>query len=206
MSESTSRRTPTRSFTSRSEHHRPTIRRSLLLVLLGVPLFALGLYLVANDLPDMSSSRGQALFSWGPMIFGAVALAFGAFGLVTGILGTMRTGEDAIDLEFGDSGVTVRGGHVIPWGSIKGVTAVQYINDARIRLLWNSTNLNRALVLRLKEPLDVPGAASKDGEHRVRIKLRRYPGGDYQKLYAEVVAELRSRRIQVVETRKHKQT
>lgn len=54
--------------------------------------------------------------------------------------------------------------------------------------------------------MDVPGAASKDGNHRVRIRLHRYPAREYRRLYAEVVAKFISRRIQVVETKKHKQT
>lgn len=61
-------------------------------------------------------------------------------------------------------------------------------------------------MLRLKEPLDVPGAASKDSKHTVRIMLQLYPAAEYQKPFAQVVAKLRSHRIQVVETRKHKQT
>jgi len=36
--------------------------------------------------------------------------------------------------------------------------------------------------------------------------MQRYPAAEYQKLFAEVVATLRSRRIQVVESRTHKQT
>lgn len=206
MRESTLRGTRTRSFTSRSEYHRPRIWRSLVLVLLGAPLFALGLYLVLNGLPEMSVDKARIWFSGGPLTLGAVGLAFGAYGLVTGIAGAMRTGDDAIDLEFGDAGVIVCGGHVIPWGSIKGATSVQYINNAKARVLWDRKHLNRDLVLRLREPLDVPGAASKDGKHTVRIRLQHYPAAEHQKLYAQAVATLRSRRIQVVETRKHKQT
>lgn len=206
MKETTLRATRARSFTSRSEYHRPRIWRSVVLVLLGAPLFTLGLYLVLNGLPEMSADRARIMFSGGLLTLGAVGLAFGTYGLVTGIPGAMRTGDDAIDLEFGDAGVIVRGGSVIPWASIKGATAVQYMNNAKARVLWDRKHLNRDLVLRLREPLDVPGAASKDGEHTVRIRLQLYPAAEYQKLYAQAVATLRSRRIQVVETRKHKQT
>lgn len=113
-------RPPTRSFTSRSEHHRPRIWRSLVLVLLGAPLFALGLYLVANGLPVMSVRKAEIWLSGGPLMLGVVGLAFGMYGLVSGARGAMRTGDDAIDLELGDAGVIVRGGHVIPWGVDQG--------------------------------------------------------------------------------------
>lgn len=177
-----------------------------MLVLVGVALLARGWYLIANDLPDVSIRRLQITAQWGGTFLGIALLAFGAYGLVTGTLGMMRKGVDAIDLELGVAGITLRGGHVIPWESIAGATAVQYINNSKIPLLWNRRNLNRALLLRLREPLDFPGAASKDGRHTVTIKLQRYPATEYQKLFAEVVARLRSKRIQVVESRKHKQT
>lgn len=206
MTDSTSRQTQARSFTSRSEYHRPRIWRSLVLVLLGAPLLALGLYLVANGWPEMSLRKAEIWFSGLPLILGVVGLAFGAYGWMTSIPGAMRTGGDAIDLELGEAGITVRGGHVIPWGSIRGATSVQYINNAKARLLWSGRDLNRDLVLHLLEPLDVPGAATRNGKHTVRIRLVRYPAAEYQKPFAEVVARLRSRRIQVVETKKHKQT
>lgn len=175
-------------------------------MLLGAPLFVLGVYLVANGLPEMSVDKARIFFSGGPLTLGAVGLAFGAYGLATGIPGAMRTGDDAIDLRFDDAGIIVRGGQVIPWGSIKGATSVQYINNSKARLLRRDADLNRDLVLRLKEPLDVPGAASKNGTHTVRIRLLRYPAADYQKPYAQLVATLRSHRIQVVEEKKYKQT
>lgn len=206
MRTSTWRGTQVRSFTSRSEYHRPRIWRSLVLVLVGAPLFALGWYLVANGLPEMSVRKAEIWFSGGPLILGVAGLAFGAYGLMSSIPGAMRTSDAAIDLELGDVGITVRGGHVIPWGSIKGATEVRYMNQAKVRLLWSSRDLNRDLVLRLNEPLDVPGAASKAGKHTVRIKLHRYPAPEYQKPFAQVVAKLRSRRIQVVESKKYKQT
>jgi len=206
MTDSTSRGTQSPSFTSRSGHHRRRIWRSAILVLLGAPLFVLGVYLVANGLPEMSVDKARIFFSGGPLTLGAVGLAFGAYGLATGIPGAMRTGDDAIDLEFGDAGIIVRGGEVVPWGSIKGATSVQYINNSKARLLWRDGDLNRDLVLRLKEPLDVPGVASKNDTHTVRIRLLRYPAADYQKPYAQLVATLRSHRIQVVEEKKYKQT
>ncbi|KJL17732.1 hypothetical protein [Microbacterium foliorum] len=175
-------------------------------MLLGAPLFALGWYLVANGLPEMPVRKAEIWFSGGPLILGVAGLAFAAYGLVTGIPAALRTGDDAIDLEFGDTGVIVRGGHVIPRASIKGATAVQYINNAKARLLFDRKHLNRGLVLSLREPLDVPGVVSKDGKHTVRIRLQHYPAAEYQKPFAQVVAKLRSNGIQVVETRKHKQT
>lgn len=206
MKRSGARRPPTRSFTSRSEHHRPRIRRSLVLVLLGAPLFVLGLYLVANVMPEMSVRRAAIGLCGGPLALGAVGLAFGLYGLMSGVRGAMRTGDDAIDLELGDAGVVVRGGHVVPWGSITGATAVQHMNQAKVPLLWSRNDLNRDLVLRVKQPLDVPGAASRKGEHTVRVRLLRYPAAEYRKPFAEVVATLRARRIQVVKTTKHKLT
>ncbi|HWV50157.1 MAG TPA: hypothetical protein VN035_11950 [Microbacterium sp.] len=173
---------------------------------LGAPLFALGWYLVANGLPEMSVRKAEIWFSGGPLILGVAGLAFGTYGLVSGIHGAMRTGDDAIDLEFSDAGVIVRGGHVIPRAAIKGATAVQYINSAKARLLFDRKRLNRGLVLSLREPLDVPGAASKDGKHTVRIRLQHYPAAEYEKPFAQVVTKLRSNGIPVVETRKHKQT
>ncbi len=175
-------------------------------MLVGVPLLACGWYLIANDLPDVSVRRLQIYVQGGGTLLGIALLIFGTYGLVTGILGMMRKGVDAIDLELGEAGITVRGGHVIPWESIAGATAVQYINESKAQLLWDTRNVNRALLLRVREPLNVPGAASKDGKHTVQITLQRYPAAEYQKLFAEVVATLRSRRIQVVESKKHKQT
>lgn len=175
-------------------------------MVVGVPMIARGWYLIANDLPDVSIRRAQINVQWGWTAFGITLLIFGAYGLVTGIRGMMRKGVDATDLELGKAGITVRGGHVIPWKSITGATAVQYINQSKAQLLWNKQNVNRALLLRVREPLDVPGAASKNGKHTVQIKLQRYPATEYQKPFAEVIATLRSRRIQVVESRKHKQT
>lgn len=206
MKDSTSHGSRAQSFTSRRELHRPRLRRGTILVLIGVPVLARGWYLIANDLPDVSIRRLQiqVQLTWTTM--GIILLAFGAYGLVTGAMGMMRKGAEAIDLELGDAGVTVRGGHVIPWGSIAGATAVRYIHKSKLPLLWNERNVNRALLLRLREPLDVPGAASKNGRHTVMVKLQRYPAAEYQKLFAEVVATLRSRRIQVVETTRHKQT
>lgn len=49
------------------------------------------------------------------------------------------------------------------------------------------------------------GAPLKDGRHAVRIPLLRYPAAEYRKSYAQAVAELRARRIQVVEVRTHEQ-
>lgn len=195
-----------RSFTSRREFHRPRIWRGAILMLVGVPLLAGGWYLIANDLPDVSIHRLQITVQATWTTLGIILLTFGAYGLVTGALGMMRKGVDAIDVELGEAGITVRGGHVIPWESIAGATAVQYINKSKIKLLWSERNLNRALLLRVREPLDVPGAASKDGKHTVQITLQRYPAAEYQKQFAEVVAALRSRRIQVVKSKKHKQT
>ncbi|KAB1643371.1 hypothetical protein [Gulosibacter chungangensis] len=48
--------------------------------------------------------------------------------------------------------------------------------------------------------------AHPNAKHTVQTKLQRYPAAEYQKPFAEVIATLRSRRIQVVESRKHKQT
>ncbi|NHI17261.1 hypothetical protein [Microbacterium excoecariae] len=206
MTDFTSHRAQVQIFISTSAHHRPRIRRSAILVLLGVPLLVLGIYLVVNDLPEMTVRKAEIWFSAGPLILGAVGLVFGAYGLVTSIPAAMRTGDDAIDLELGQDGVIVRGGHVIPWAMIKGATAVQYINSAKAQLLWDGKHLNRALVLRVKEPRDVPGAASKDGKHTVRIRLQHYAAAEYQKLFVQVVAKLRSNGIQVVEDKKHKQT
>ena len=193
-------------FTSRAEHHWPRIRRSLLLVVLGAPLLALGIYWIVNDLPELSSSRNEVRARCLPVAVGGAALTFGLFGLATGVLGVIRKDDDAIDLELGDAGITVRGGHVIPWGSVTGATAVQHVNGSKVQLLWSRKDLNRDLVLRLKEHLDVPGAAFRNGRHTVRVRLLRYPAADYQKVFAEVVAKLRSRKIQVVEARRHKQT
>lgn len=206
MSDSMSNDLQVRSFTNRREFHRPRLWRSLFLVLLGVPVLARGLYLIANDLPDSSIRRLQIQVQWTWTGMGIILLVFGAYGLATGALGMMRKGVDAIDLRLGDAGVTVRGGHVILWESIAGATAIRYIHNSKLPRLWSERNVNRALMLRLREPLKVPGAASKNGRHTVLIKLQRYPAATHQKLFAEVVATLRSRRIQVVETKKNKQT
>lgn len=150
MSDSTLHELQVQSFTNRREFHSPRIWRSAILMLLGVPALARGWFLIANDLPDVSIHRLQITVQATWTIWGIALLAFGAYGLVTGTLGMMRKGVDAIDLELDDAGVTVRGGHVIPWESIAGATAVQYINESKLPLLWNERNVNRALLLRLR--------------------------------------------------------
>lgn len=70
MGTSTSHGLQLRGFISRSECHRPRIWRSLVLVLLGAPLFALGWYLVANGLPEMELDKARIWFSGGcPYVF-----------------------------------------------------------------------------------------------------------------------------------------
>ncbi|HWV49090.1 MAG TPA: hypothetical protein VN035_06495 [Microbacterium sp.] len=45
----------------------------MVLVLLGAPLFTLGLYLVLNGLPEMSADKARIMFSGGPLTLGCCA-------------------------------------------------------------------------------------------------------------------------------------
>lgn len=97
-------------------------------------------------------------------------------------------------------------GRQIPWESISAVTAVQYWDHANLQLRWDRADLNRALILHLDEPLDVPRITVKDGAARLRIPLLRYPTVAYRPLYRSMLEEFARRGIPVRTGRKPKET
>lgn len=186
-----------REFISSSPHYRPRIDKSLNHLTFGLAMFLPGLYLALNNLPETSSHLAQITLSGIPTTFGAISIFFGCFGLATAVPGALRKGADAIDLKLASQGITVRGGHEIPWDSISRVSDIRYRNHAAIQMLWDRADLNSALMIHLKEPLDIPAIRTKDGEHRLKIDVLRYPAIDYKPLYESVIAELGRRRIPV---------
>ncbi|MGO1259758.1 MAG: hypothetical protein ACTMII_12465 [Brachybacterium sp.] len=206
MTTSRFRTRPPRDFVSTGAHHWPRVDRGSLLLFLGSVTLWCGIYLIRNDLPETLSQRAQITLQGMPTIFGGICVLFGVVGLVSGIRGSVRTGADAIDLKPSARGLRVRGDHLIPWESISAVTAVQYQNDAKLQILWDRADLNRALVLHLDELLGVPRITVKDGEARLRIPLLRYPAVDYRPLYESMLEEFARRGVRVEVERKHKQT
>ncbi|GAB2489812.1 hypothetical protein GCM10027063_33880 [Promicromonospora xylanilytica] len=193
-------------FISSSPHHWPRIDKSLNHLTFGLAMFLPGLYLALNNLPETSSRLAQLTLSGIPTTFGGISIFFGCVGLATAVRGSVRKGDDAIDLKLSSRGITVRGGQEIPWDSIARVTDIRYSNHAAIQLLWDRADLNSAFMVHLKEPLDIPGIRTKDGEHRLKINVLRYPAVDYKPLYESVVAEFERRRIPVDTERTTKET
>ncbi|CAM3631797.1 hypothetical protein [Isoptericola cucumis] len=169
-------------------------------------MFGTGLYLALNDLPETSSYLSQIVLSGTPTTVGGACIVFGCFGMVTALIGMARKGEDAIDLKFSSRGITVRGGHKIPWDAISHVTGIRYDNRAAIQLMWDRADLNRAFVIHLKEPVDIPRLTTKDGVPQLKIDVLRYPAEDYRPLYERTVAEFERRRIPVDMVHRTKET
>lgn len=197
---------PPRDFVSTGAHHWPRTERGFLLLFLGSVTLWCGIYLTSNDLPATSSDRAQITLQGLPTLLGGICVLFGVVGLVSGIRGSVRKGSDAIDLKPSARGLRVRGDRLIPWESISAVTDVQYWNRANLQLLWDRADLNRALILHLDEPLDVPRITVKEGEARLQIPLLRYPAVDYRPLYESLLEEFARRGVPVRTERTSKET
>lgn len=150
-------------------------------------------------MPDLSGLHQR------PRFRGSGSPAPGARRGRADVRSSVRKGADAIDLKPSARG-RVRGGRLIPWESISAVTAVQYWDHANLQLRWDRADLNRALILHLDEPLDVPRITVKDGAARLRIPLLRYPTVAYRPLYESMLEEFARRGIPVRTGRKPKET
>lgn len=195
-----------RDFISSSPHYWPTLDRAFKNLFFGLIMFFPGLYLASIDLPGTPSYLAQIRVSGTPMVVGGILIVFGCIGFAIGLKGTVRKGKNAIDLKISAKGLTVRGGDEIPWDSISHVTSIQYYNWAAIQAMWDRADLNCALVVHFKEPLDISRLKTKDGAPQLKINVFRYPAVDYKPLYEWVIAEFERRGISVDMKRKTKET
>ncbi|POH56968.1 hypothetical protein [Arthrobacter glacialis] len=195
-----------RDFVSSSPHYWPMLDRSFKNLFFGFLMFFPGLYLATIDLPGTPSYLAQIRVGGLPMAVGGICVIFGCIGFATGVMGTFRKRENAIDLKISAKGLTVRGGHEIPWDSISHVTSIQYHNHAAIQAIWDRADLNSAFVVHLKEPLGIPRLKTKAGIPQLKIKLFRYPALDYKPLYDWVGTEFERRHIPVDMKWKTKET
>ncbi|MBM7769635.1 hypothetical protein [Glutamicibacter nicotianae] len=192
MANGRTRRQLPKHFITAKAHHWPRVQRSSQLLMVAWILLPLGLYLVANDLPETSIRRAQLMASYTPTFFGAILLLFGAWGVGTAVLAMRRKGVDAIDAKIRASGLILRGGRKVAWGDIGSVTAISFQNDAKVQLLWDRAELHRRLEVQLKQP--------ETGT--LRIDLVRYPAVDYLGLYESLLDEFERQRIPVKHRKK----
>ncbi|POH56967.1 hypothetical protein CVS28_17985 [Arthrobacter glacialis] len=197
---------PFKAFISSVSHHAPRMEKSTKLLFVAAIMLPLGLYLILNGLPDTSSSRARIIVNGTPTMVGGLALIYGCVGVLTAWSGMARKGSDAIDLKIASSGITVRGGHKIPWKSISRVTSIQYDNTAKIQLLWDRADLNRAFEVHFNGPMDIPRLRTKDGVPYLKVNVVRYPAVDYTLLHEAFIAEFERRGIPIDEKRKTKET
>ena len=193
-------------FISEPGHHRPRIRRCLLLLGGGVILAGVGTFLIANGLPDYSVRRAQLTVQLIPLALGVFSLIFGVVGLISGLMGFARSGSAATDLIVDRGGLTIRDRRLLPWATIKEVTSIEYVNEAKIQLLWDKSELHRALLVKV---VNASNPASEDigtGESQVKVSLLRYPARDYAKNYQAVLDQFSRRKIVVKHEKKWKQT
>jgi len=193
-------------FVTQPGHHLPRFRKGLLLFVGGAMLAFLAYYLMSNDLPDYSSRRAQVSAQWLPAAFGIALLGFGAIGTVTAVAGLKRTGAQAIDMIVEKSGLVVRGERRIPWESIESVTSIQYKNEAKVKLLWDPSQLHRSLLLKVAGDAGLPGRQTADGGHEVKIALVRYPEADYSKYFKTAMGQFPLHGIAVEHKTKWMQT
>ncbi|MET0977199.1 MAG: hypothetical protein ABWX63_00130 [Paeniglutamicibacter terrestris] len=191
-----------REFVTSDAYHWPRMQMSVKLLIVAALLLPLGLYLIVNDLPDTSSQRAQIIFNGTPTIVGAMTLIYGCFGAVTAGAGMARKGAKAIDLIVKPSGITVRGGHKIPWDSIVSVTSIRFENDSKVQLLWDRADLHRSLNVYFDSALDIPSSKVKEGKSFVRVNLFRYPALEYANLYKVTLDQFERRGIPVDDQKK----
>lgn len=196
MAHGRTRRTLPKHFITAKAHHWPRVQRSTPLLMIATIMLPLGLYLVANDLPETSIRRAQLMASWTPTFFGAILLLFGAWGVGTAVLAMRRTGAEAIDAKISASGLILRGGRKVAWEEIGSVTAIRFQNDAKVQLLWDRAELHRRLEVQLKQP--------ETGT--LRVDLVRYPAVDYLGLYESLLDEFERQRIPVKHRKKWMQS
>lgn len=192
MAHGRTRRTLPKHFITAKAHHWPRVQRSTPLLMIATIMLPLGLYLVANDLPETSIRRAQLMASWTPTFFGAILLLFGAWGVGTAVLAMRRKGVDAFDAKIRASGLILRGGRKVAWDEFGSVTAISFQNDAKVQLLWDRAELHRRLDVQLKQP--------ETGT--LRIDLVRYPAVDYLGLYESLLDEFERQRIPVKHRKK----
>lgn len=185
-------------FVTNSLHLYPRIDKGFSLVLLGGILCIVGIYLIANDLPSTSSYLSQIVLQGIPTVIGAILAIFGVVALVTALKGAARKGNEAIDLRFKASGLTVRGGRKINWDSITSVTGIEHVNNAKVKVLWDRADLNRSLEIYVDDSVDGPNGNSKDGTTYVRVSLRHYPAIEYRTLYEQMLDQFEKRGIPLV--------
>ncbi|MEL7974427.1 hypothetical protein AAG589_01065 [Isoptericola sp. F-RaC21] len=166
-------------------------------ILFGLAALGPGLYLIVHDLPETSSYLAQITLSGLPTLLGGILAGFGVVGVVTAAAGMRRRGDEAIDLKVSADGLTVRGGRTIPWDAVSRVVAVHYRNAANIRPLWERADLNRAVVLQLERPVDLPRVTTGRGEPCLTVRLNPYPAIEYRDLYDSMVADFERRGIPV---------
>ncbi|MGQ3383550.1 hypothetical protein [Glutamicibacter sp. TV12E] len=193
-------------FVTQPHHHLPRLRKSLVLLAIGAVLAYLGYYLISNDLPESSSRRAQIGLQSIPAAFGGAFLIFGAIGSATALAGLKRTGAEAIDMIVEKSGLVVRGERRIPWESIESVTSIQYKNEAKVKLLWDPSQLHRSLLLKVAGDAGLPGRQTADGGDEVKIALVRYPAADYSKYFKMAMGQFSLHGIAVEHKTKWMQT
>ncbi|UYQ77095.1 hypothetical protein OF385_13880 [Glutamicibacter sp. JL.03c] len=193
-------------FVTQPHHHLPRLRKSLVILVIGAVLAYLGFFLISNDLPDTSSRRAQIGLQGIPAAFGGALLIFGAIGAVTALAGLKRTGAEAIDMIVEKSGLVVRGERRIPWESIESATSIQYKNEAKVKLLWDPSQLHRSLLLKVAGDAGLPGRQAADGGHEVKIDLVRYPEADYSKYFKMAMGQFSLHGIAVEQKTKWMQT
>lgn len=196
MAHGRTRRTLPKHFITAKDHYWPRVQRSAQLLMMAWILLPLGLYLVANDLPETSVRRAQLMASWTPTFFGAILLLFGSWGVGTAVLAMRRKGVDAIDAKIRASGLILRGGRKVAWEEIGSVTAISFQNDAKVQLLWDRAELHRRLEVQLKQP----------ETRTLRVDLVRYPAVDYLGLYESLLDEFERQRIPVKHRKKWMQS
>lgn len=206
MSESISRPRSGPGFITVSEHHKPRMQRSAILLFIGVILVAVGSFLISNDLPRTSIHRAQITAQWLPTSGGLICLAFSLYGLATALAGFKRSGNQAIDLLTDSAGIIIRGERLIPWESIKSVVSIKYENNSKIKLLWNEAELHRAFLVTVDNGADLPSRDSGQGMSEVKISLLRYPAKEYLRHYENAVSQFARHGINVERRTKWMQT
>ncbi|MFK3836689.1 hypothetical protein [Microbacterium sp. NPDC087868] len=176
----------------------PRIDKGFSLLAIGMILLLMGIYLIANDLPETSSYLAQIVLQGIPTVVGSILLIFGAVALASAVKGAGRKAADAIDLKVKASGLTVRGGHKIAWASIASVMGVEHVNNAKVQVLWDRADLNRTLEIYLHEPVEGQPGKFREGKPYIQVSLRHYPAVEYRALYEKIIDQFENRGIPLV--------
>ncbi|MFJ2316625.1 hypothetical protein ACIOTN_07960 [Glutamicibacter sp. NPDC087661] len=182
-------------FVASSLYFYPRIDKGFSLLAIGMILLLMGIYLIANDLPETSSYLAQIVLQGIPTVVGSILLIFGAVALASAVKGAGRKAADAIDLKVKASGLTVRGGHKIAWASIASVMGVEHVNNAKVQVLWDRADLNRTLEIYLHEPVEGQPGKFREGKPYIQVSLRHYPAVEYRALYEKIIDQFENRGI-----------